>query len=66
MFIDNALTSIRVLRFVLSYFATFAICAQTDSSCTTHLIVDTDIFSDVEYVSIVVLPLATNMKGEAI
>lgn len=49
MAIKNSNSLQRVLRYGLAYLAIFAIGAHTDS-CKTNLIVDTDIFSDVESV----------------
>lgn len=49
MLINNLLSPQRVLRYGLAYFVISVIGAQA-GSCDTNLIVDTDIFSDVEYV----------------
>ena len=49
MLISNMLSPQRMLRYGLSYLALSAVGAQADNS-HTNLIVDTDIFSDVEYV----------------
>ena len=45
----NVLSPQRVLQYALAYLAVSPIAARADS-CATNLIVDTDIFSDVEYV----------------
>ena len=45
----NVLSPQRVLQYALAYLAVSPIGARADS-CATNLIVDTDIFSDVEYV----------------
>lgn len=47
--ISNILSPQRVLRYALAYLAVSSIGAQAESRMT-NLIVDTDIFSDVEYV----------------
>ena len=64
MLVDNVFSPKRMLRYALSYLACYTFGAQADF--TTHLIVDTDIFSDVEYVLIATVPLATKSKESAI
>ena len=64
MLVNNVFSPKRMLRYALSYLAFYTFGAQAD--CTTHLIVDTDIFSDVEYVLIATAPLATKSKESAI
>ena len=59
MLINNVFSPKRVLRYAFSYLAISAVGAWAESSCTTQLIVDTDIFSDVEYVMTVPIPRAT-------
>jgi hypothetical protein len=60
MLVNNVFSPKRMLRYALSYLACYTFGAQAD--CTTHLIVDTDIFSDVEYVLTATVPLATKSK----
>lgn len=55
MVLNIVLSPHHMLRYALSYLAISTIGAQADTS-TTNLIVDTDIFSDVEYVRPSVLP----------
>lgn len=64
MLFDNALSPKRMLRYALGYLACYTFGAQAD--CTTRLIVDTDIFSDVEYVLSATVSLATKSKESAI
>lgn len=64
MLADNVFSPKRMLRYALSYLACYIFGVQAD--CTTHLIVDTDIFSDVEYVLTAAIPLATKSKESAI
>jgi hypothetical protein len=59
MLINNKLSAKRMLRYALGCLAICAVGAQVDSGCTTHLIVDSDIFSDVEYVSTVIVTFST-------
>ncbi|KAF2447948.1 inosine/uridine-preferring nucleoside hydrolase [Karstenula rhodostoma CBS 690.94] len=47
--LTNVLSPHRVLRYALTYLALPTIGAQADG-CITNLIIDTDIFSDVEYI----------------
>jgi hypothetical protein len=56
--LSNVLSPHRVLRYALTYLAisTFGIGTQADT-CITNLIVDTDIFSDVEYVPVPTSPI---------
>ena len=64
MLVNNVFSPKRMLRYALSYLACYTFGAQADF--TTHLIVDTDIFSDVEYVLTAAIPLATKSKESAI
>ncbi|CAN9451577.1 unnamed protein product [Alternaria alternata] len=53
MLVNNVFSPKRMLRYALSYLACYTFGAQAD--CTTHLIVDTDIFSDVDDVAALLL-----------
>ncbi|CAI9627916.1 unnamed protein product [Alternaria burnsii] len=53
MLVNNVFSPQRMLRYALGYLACYTFGAQAD--CTTHLIVDTDIFSDVDDVAALLL-----------
>jgi hypothetical protein len=59
MLVNNVLSAKRMLRYALGCLAISVVGAQVHSGCTTHLIVDSDIFSDVEYVSTVMVTFST-------